>query len=218
MSPHSIAFLFDLDGTLLDTAPEFTHCMNLLLAEDAQALITVEGLRPLISMGASGMIQHVFGDDFTSQPHTQLIARFLDHYRKNIGSLTYFFDGIPDLLHSLQTAHIPWGIVTNKPTEFTAPLVERFAPLDRAGCVISGDTLSVNKPDPTPLVLAADQLAVAPSQCWYVGDAKTDVQAAHAAGMRVAVAHYGYLPLEENPIAWNADLYIEHPEQLLTLL
>lgn len=218
MSDSRQAILFDLDGTLLDTAPEFTACMNRLLAEESCPLITLEGLRPSVSAGSKSMIEYSFGSQLESSFYADLRQRFLNYYRENIGFETYFFNGITNLLQALQEANLPWGIVTNKPTEFTLPLIQKFPPLNQAHVIISGDTLKVSKPHPDPLLLAASQLGVDANQCWYVGDARTDVEASRAAGMRCAVANYGYIPPNENALHWQADHYLDQPEQMLKLL
>lgn len=212
------AVFFDLDGTLLDTAPEFTHCINQLLTEYSLPLITVTSLRASVSQGASGMLACAFGEKLKDFSVDELKKRFLGFYQECIGSKTHFFAGIPALLEDLQKAEIPWGIVTNKPSQFTLPLIQQFPLLTQAQCVISGDTLKVSKPHPDPLFLAANQLGIAPHRCWYVGDARTDVEASRAAGMKSIVANYGYVPAEEDLSTWQADHYINHPTQIFTYL
>lgn len=213
-----LAVFFDLDGTLLDTAPEFTDCMNRLLREFSLPLITPDALRESVSQGASGMLACAFGKKLKDFSADELKKRFLKSYREHIGSQTDFFIGIPTLLTELQKAEIPWGIVTNKYSEFTLPLIQQFPLLTQARCVISGDTLKLSKPHPDPLFLAASQVNIAPHHCWYVGDARTDVQASRAAGMKSIVAHYGYVPVNEDLSTWGADQYIHHPTQILDYL
>jgi N-acetyl-D-muramate 6-phosphate phosphatase len=196
------AVFFDLDGTLLDTAPEFTDCMNRLLTEFSLPLITIDSLRASVSQGTSGMLACAFGKKLKDFSVDELKKRFLDFYRERIGSQTDFFTGIPLLLEALQKAEIPWGIVTNKSSQFTLPLIQQFPLLTAARCIVSGDTLKVSKPHPDPLFFAANQVGIAPHFCWYVGDARTDVEASHAAGMKSIVANYGYVPVEEDPITW----------------
>lgn len=217
MSQIHQAILFDLDGTLLDTAPEFATCMNRLLTENAKEPITVEGLRPYVSHGVRGMLAFAFQKSPRDSGYDELYERFLHYYRESIGSQTYFFSGVPSLLEFVQKANLPWGIVTNKPTEFTLPLVQQFAPLNQALCVISGDSLSVSKPHPAPLLFAASHIGILPERCLYVGDARTDVVASRAAGMPCAIANYGYISTYEDATTWEADHYVDKPDQILKL-
>lgn len=212
------AIFFDLDGTLLDTAPEFTYCINRLLTELYLPPITIATLRASVSKGATGMLECAFGDNLKHFSADQLKKRFLGFYQEQIGSKTEFFTGIPALLEELEKTKTPWGIVTNKSSQFTLPLIGQFPLLSQAQCVVSGDTLKVNKPHPDPLFLAANQLGIAPGYCWYVGDARTDVEASRAAGMKSIVANYGYIPTEEDPNTWQADHYINHPRQVFDYL
>ncbi|MBI2791305.1 MAG: HAD-IA family hydrolase [Gammaproteobacteria bacterium] len=206
------AVLFDLDGTLLDTAPEFSYCLNTLLREEGREEIRIEGLRGVVSHGARRMLQ--FGFKLNEQdPYLQeLLPRFLSLYQQNIGSQTQLFNGIAQVLEELLTKNIAWGIVTNKPQIYTLPLVKMFEPLTRAACVVSGDR--IQKPSPAPLLQACHELDVTPKDCWYIGDAQTDVIASHRAGMRSLVANYGYIPLGENSSTWGADKYVEYPAQI----
>lgn len=212
------AVFFDLDGTLLDTAPEFLHCMNQLLNECGLPITHVESLRTSVSKGASGMLACAFGEKLKDFSIDMLKKRFLDLYRASIGSQTHLFEGIPSLLEALDKAKIPWGIVTNKSAQFTLPLIQQFPLLTTARCVVSGDTLQVSKPHPDPLVLAAKQVGIAPHACWYVGDARTDVEASRAAGMKSVIVHYGYVPPGEDLTTWEADHYISDPVQILDYL
>lgn len=215
---RSVGILFDLDGTLLDTAPEFATCMNRVLTEENKPLITTERLRPAVSYGAKGMVALALNAPMDDPNLEALSQRFLNYYAEDLGFETDFFAGIQDLLDAIEQANIPWGIVTNKSKLFTLPLLQRFPRLHRAAAVVSGDTLKVNKPSPEPLLLAANQLDVPATSCWYIGDAKTDVEASRAAGMRSAVANYGYIPPEQDQNTWNADHYINHPDELLKLV
>ena len=216
--PLASAVFFDLDGTLLDTAPEFASCMNALLTECDLPSITTHSLRSSVSQGALGMIKTAFQDKLKNFNIEELRHRFLQFYRERIGSQTHLFKGITPLLEEFHHRQIPWGIVTNKPSEFTQPLVQQFSSLENALCIVSGDTLKVSKPHPEPLFLAAKQLQKQPEQCWYVGDAKSDVEASRAAGMKCMIVNYGYLPLDDDPESWQADHYIDHPEQILDYL
>ncbi|MFI4936957.1 MAG: HAD family hydrolase [Candidatus Berkiellales bacterium] len=212
------AFIFDLDGTLLDTAPEFVFCLNSMLQEDGQNHITVEALRNVVSFGTKGMVEFAFNLLEADPRFTLLKQRFLDLYAKNLGNHTRYFPGIVTLLQLLSQRNIPWGIVTNKTSVYTNPLVQKFSALNQARCVISGDTLPTSKPDPAPILYACEQLAVQPAQCWYIGDAKTDIEASHRAGVRCVIASYGYIPASEDPATWGADHHVALPEQIADLL
>lgn len=212
------AMLFDLDGTLLDTAPEFAACLNILLQQRGQAPILVEELRPFVSFGAKGMIEFCFKIEESDPNFAALKADFLNNYLNLLGSKTCYFPGIPMLLGKLQEKSIPWAIVTNKPALYTFPLLQKFPLLDKAHCVVAGDSLPTKKPDPAPLLHACEQLQVAPAHCWYIGDAHSDVQASQQAGMRCAVAGYGYLPTTEDPATWGAEHYVRSADALLKLV
>jgi 2-phosphoglycolate phosphatase len=209
--------LFDLDGTLLDTAPEFTHCLNKLLSESGKSPLPVSQVREKVSFGAKSMVGLGFGVAPTDPDCHALAARLIAIYEAHIGQRTVFFPGIFNLLTLLQKKKIPWGIVTNKLKTHTFPLIQQFPPLSAAGCIVAGDTLSTAKPDPAPLLHACEQLNLSPTACWYVGDAKTDVEASRQAGMRCAVAHYGYIPQNENALDWQADHYLKEAEEMVAL-
>lgn len=218
MSSTTCAILFDLDGTLLDTAPEFTHCLNILLQQEAKPQVVVEQLREVVSFGVKGMIEFGFKIREQDPQFESLKNRMLEAYRNNLGSLTQFFPGVLELLSLLEEKKIPWGIVTNKPTIYTLGLIEKFKALSHAHCVIAGDTLATQKPDPAPLLFACQTLKVTPQSCWYIGDAKTDLIASHLAGMRCAIANYGYIPVNEDPKTWQAACYLNHANQIQGLL
>lgn len=216
MTPAGI--LFDLDGTLLDTAPEFTYCLNLLLEQEGKPLIQVQQLRSVVSLGAKGMIEFAFAICEKDPQFTHLKQRLLDLYCQNIGSLTNFFPGITSILQLIMEQKIRWGIVTNKPEVYTLLLLEKFKPLIEAHCVVAGDTLPTQKPDPAPLLHACQKLGVSPNQCWYIGDAQTDLLAGRRAGMRCAIANYGYIPKDQDPFTWQADCHLITAEDIAPLL
>lgn len=211
------AILFDLDGTLLDTAPEFTYCINRLLEQEGKPPISLAKLRTAVSFGAQGMITRAFNITPQDPKFAALKQQFLTFYAEKLGLQTSFFPGIDSILNSLSTQKIQWGIVTNKPTIYTMGLIEKFKVLATASCVVSGDTLTTQKPDPAQLFHACKLLQVPPEQCWYVGDAKTDLQASKAAGMRCAIANYGYIPPDEDVIAWEADCYLANASEISKL-
>lgn len=212
------AVLFDLDGTLLDTAPEFTHCLNELLVQEGKETVSTEALRSSVSFGAKGMLSFGFKLPLQDPYIESLLPQFLSLYENQIGHRTEFFPGMEKMLKTISEFGIAWGIVTNKAATFTSLLVKYFAPLQAAQCVVAGDTLPVQKPDPAPLLHAAEILKVSPSTCWYVGDAKTDLEASRKANMRCAIANYGYIPPDEDSLDWQADTYLATPQDIEKLL
>lgn len=212
-----LCILFDLDGTLLDTAPEFTHCLNTLLTSHQRPEITIDHLRPYVAKGARGMCQFGFPDLFSDQFEV-IVQSFLARYLECLGQNTKLFDGMVDTIDTLVAHHIPWGIVTNKHERFAIPLIKKFEVLSSASVIVCGDTTNESKPSPKPLLHAATMLNIAPQQCWYVGDAKSDVDASKAAGMFSAIANYGYLPPDEDAQSWRADKYINVPQELLGII
>jgi phosphoglycolate phosphatase len=209
------AVLFDLDGTLADTAPDLAGALNALLAERRRAPVSVAAARPVTSSGARGMLRAGFGIGPDHAEYESLKARFLDLYAERICVETQLFDGAADLLAALDARALPWGVVTNKAERFTRPLLAALALLDRAACVVGGDTTPRAKPHPDPLLHAARHLGVACGSCLYVGDDLRDVQAARAAGMPVIAAAYGYLGVGGDPHAWGADDVIDQPLEVL---
>jgi phosphoglycolate phosphatase len=208
------AVLFDLDGTLLDTAPDMWGAMNLLLAECGRAPLPYAAVRPWVSHGSTGVLRQGFADADAPQ-FAELQRRFLDIYRADLSSGTHFFPGMERVLDALAERGLRTGIVTNKAAWLTEPLLEQLAIRSRFDCVVSGDTLAERKPHPLPLLHAAGLAGVAPAECIYVGDAQRDVQAAHAAGMAALVALYGYITAEETPRAWGGEGHLAEPLELL---
>lgn len=211
------AVLFDLDGTLLDTAPDMIRALNALRVERDRPALSYDSIRPLVSHGAARMVRHGFPD---SDPATfaELQKRFLALYRRDVSVETRPFDGMMSVLATLAARGLLLGIVTNKPAWLTEPLLEQLDLARMFACVVSGDTVSARKPDPLPLRHAAQLAGVDATRCLYVGDAERDVQAAHAAGMPALVATYGYLEPGENWRAWNADGFIDTPAALIDWL
>jgi len=211
------AILFDLDGTLLDTAPEFLHCLNLLLHERQQPLLTLSHFKETVSKGAMGMIQYAFGGSFPAQALQELKQQFLSLYQSQLGSKTQYFDGIESVLRFLIEQSIPWGIVTNKPKLYSEPLISQFPLLTQAHCLISGDSLEHCKPHPLPLLHGCKYLRVAPQSCWYVGDALSDVLASQNAKLLCALAGYGYLPSDHSAKTWPVNKTLNKPLDILSL-
>ena len=209
------AVLFDLDGTLVDTAPDLGFALNTLLQEEGYAPLPDEQIRPVASNGSAGLLGLGFGitaDDANFKPLQQ---RFIRLYQDNIARETAVFPGMLDVLHFIEDSNITWGIVTNKPAFLTDPLVKLLGLDERASCVVSGDTTSHAKPHPAPMLHACDLISIAPEHCLYIGDAARDIEAGKNANMTTIAARYGYITEGGDPETWQADAYISHPHDLL---
>jgi phosphoglycolate phosphatase len=208
------AVLLDLDGTLLDTAPDMVRIVNMLRAHESLAPLAYADLRQYVSHGSAALLRVAFpGIDGVRFAATQ--GRFLELYREHLVVETRLFPGFEQVLAALEAHGIPWGVITNKPGWLTEPLLRQLALYQRAGCVLSGDSLPVCKPDPLPLLTAARRLAVAPERCLYLGDALRDMQAARAANMVALAARYGYIGPQENTADWPVTAWIDSPLDLL---
>ncbi|MDN3517665.1 HAD-IA family hydrolase [Aquisalimonas lutea] len=216
--PHVDTVLFDLDGTLLDTAPDLIGAANDLLAEQGLPALAPGLYAPVVSHGSAAMIARSFdlaADDPRMQPLRQ---RFLALYRDRVSRLTRPFDGVPELLDRIDDAGLRWGVVTNKPAWLTEPLLTDLDLTRRAGCIVSGDTVPCRKPDPRPILHACGLMDVDPGRTVVVGDAHRDVHAGRLAGTMTIVALFGYLCAEDTPTFWGADGLIGHPGELLRWL
>lgn len=202
---HLRAVLFDLDGTLADTAPDLIAAVNRILAEEGRAPLPDAALRPLVSKGGRALLACAFAD-LGPEAREPLLPRFLDAYAQALAVHTRPFDGVEGLLAAIEARGWPWGIVTNKPEGLAVGVVEGLGWSTRSKALVGGDTLTVRKPAPEPLWLAAERLGVAPADCLYVGDDARDIEAAKAAGMPSAAALWGYREAHENPAEWAADV------------
>jgi len=211
------AVLFDLDGTLADTAPDLGAALNRLRADQGLEPVPLERLRPFASAGARGLVHAGLGVKPGDEDYEALRTAFLEAYRENTCVDTRLFPGVPELLAELEGRDIPWGIVTNKATRFTDRIVETLG-LSPA-CVVCGDTTEHLKPHPAPLLHAAEQLRLPTGACLYLGDDLRDVQAALAAGMRAIAVGWGYHhPENGGPRSWKAEAVIAQPRDLIALL
>jgi len=210
--------LFDLDGTLLDTAPDMTNALNLLLAEEDKMPLSYEDCRDFVSHGSMAMVKLGFGDQQDNEDLERRRLRFLHLYEKNLCVDTKLFNGMDKVLDYLEEESIHWGIVTNKPGFLTDPLLQQLNLYDRACTIISGDTIKQRKPDPEPLYLAASECGSLATSCIYVGDAERDIEAGNRANMQTLLASYGYIDASENPVEWGANGIIKHPEEVLEWL
>ena len=209
--------LLDLDGTLLDTAPDMADALNRLRADEGLENLPFERIRPHVSHGALRLIRIGFGDP-EPERFESLRGRYLDIYRQGLANRTRLFDGFDGVLATLERSGIPWGVVTNKPGWLTVPLLEQLGLASRSACIVAGDTLPERKPHPMPLLHAAGLLGLEPRACLYLGDAERDVQAARNAGMIPLVAGFGYLDEGEDPAAWRPDGILDRPAGLLDWL
>jgi len=209
--------LFDLDGTLADTAPDLADAVNRMLAEQGHEPLPLERLRPFASAGARGLLHAAFGAKPGDADYAALRETFLEYYAESVCRHTRLFPGIAELLRELQARDIPWGIVTNKATRFTERIVlELDLKPDAVAC---GDTTPHLKPHPASLLHAAGQLNIPPGNCLYLGDDLRDMKAAQAAGARPIAVEWGYHhPDHGGPNTWQAAAVISHPMQVMGLL
>jgi N-acetyl-D-muramate 6-phosphate phosphatase len=210
------AILFDLDGTLADTAPDLAAAVNWLRTERGLEPTPYAVLRPTASAGARGMIGAAFGLAPGDEGYEELRLAWFDRYQAAMAVHSALFGGVAELLDGIRAAGMDWGIVTNKPARFTDPLLPQIG-LTHAGCVVSGDTTAFSKPHPAPLLEGARRLGIAPEQCWYVGDDLRDVEAGRAAGMVTVACAWGYCGAVE-PTTWGADFLLDTPTDLLETL
>jgi N-acetyl-D-muramate 6-phosphate phosphatase len=209
----SRAVLFDLDGTLLDTAHDLAQALNELRRQEGRPELPFERIRNFVSHGSSALTRIAFPEASEAE-FLALRERLLAIYGAGLAVHTLPFEGMLELLARLEEQGLRWGIVTNKPGFLTEPLLEQLGLRQRAGVIVSGDTLPERKPHPRPLLHAAQQLGVTPASSVYVGDAERDVLAARAAGMRALVACFGYIGPEESPHAWPADAWVDSPQEI----
>lgn len=212
------AVLFDLDGTLVDSAPDLAATANAMRADRGLAPLPYASLRRMVGSGARGMIGTAFGVTPDDERFDALRAEFLDRYARGLLERTEVFPAMQPVLARLESAGLRWGIVTNKAERFTRPLVAGLPLLAAAATVVAGDTTPHSKPHPEPLLEAARRMGLPPGQCAYVGDDLRDVQAGRAAGMATVVAAWGYLGDGEPIEAWGADRIVQDPAELLNWL
>jgi phosphoglycolate phosphatase len=215
--PRPAAVLFDLDGTLIDSAPDLAGACNDMRIERGLAPLPYERLRAMVGSGARGMVGVGFGLKPDDDGYFLLRDEFLRRYEARMTQETRVFPAVPPLLAGLAEDGIAWGIVTNKATRFAAPLVEALGLAAASGALVCGDTTPHSKPHPEPLLEAARRLGMTPAGCVYVGDDRRDVDAGRAAGMRTIVAAWGYLGAGDPPETWGADAIIERPADLQAL-
>ena len=208
--------LFDLDGTLVDTAPDLVAVLNRMLREDGRAPMPYAIARNEVSNGAVGLLRLGFGAELSARELERLRARFLQIYLGDVCCNSRLFIDIHSLVKD--NSRSDWGVVTNKPHAMTVPLLEQLGIAELMSAVVSGDSLAQRKPHPAPLLLAAETLGLDARECVYVGDALRDIEAARAAGMHTLAALWGYIRPGEDPASWAADASVRHPGELPGIL
>ena len=207
--------LFDLDGTLADTAPDLAYALNSLLREQEREPLPYETIRPVVSYGATALVKLGFGLSPGEPVFAALRDRLLSLYQQHLARETRLFDGMPELLMEIEGLGMNWGVVTNKPAFLTQPLMMALGLAERAACIVSGDTTANKKPHPGPLLHACRLAGSEAVQCLYVGDAERDIRAGREAGMATLVAMFGYIGAADNPETWGADALINHPAAVI---
>lgn len=206
--------LFDLDGTLADTAPDLANALNAVRQTHGMKPLSMETIRPSVSLGGNAMIKLAFGLEEKDDGFENIRGEFLDYYRDNIAIDSRLFDGMEDLLQSLEQHGITWGIVTNKLTWLTLPLLKELQLDNRTTCVVCGDTTEYRKPHPQPVSHACHLLSAIPDETVYIGDAERDIESGRSAGTKTLVALYGYIEAGADPMAWQADGMVASPRDI----
>jgi N-acetyl-D-muramate 6-phosphate phosphatase len=207
--------LFDLDGTLVDTAPDLSDTLNRLLINHQLPIISLESIRPYVSHGTIGMLGFAFGLTKADPEFAGLRQEFLQIYKNHLCYQSKLFEGMDEVLDFIEKRKLTWGVVTNKPDFLTKPLMQELSLEHRCACIVSGDTLPTSKPDPAPMFYAAELAGSKATECVYVGDAERDIKAGKRAGMQTLIARYGYIEENDDPNLWQADGSIDHPAGLI---
>lgn len=212
------AVLFDMDGTLVDSAPDFIAICQAMRAVRGLAPLDPQRIRDQVSGGARAMVACTFGLEPEHPEFEGLRQEFLERYQEHCAVLTRPFDGIPELLADLERARLRWGVATNKPLRYAEPIMQRLQLAERAAVLVCPEHVARSKPDPEMLLLACAKLALDPREVLYVGDDERDIAAGRAAGTRTVAVRYGYIHPDDNPGHWGADLVVDHPRELRDLL
>ena len=209
--------LFDLDGTLVDTAPDMVGALQALQSDRGADPVSYEFGRAHVSNGALGLLRIAF-PELDESGRKAMLCDYIDRYAARVSRETTLFAGLESLLDRLDRGSRPWGVVTNKPSHLTVPLLEALALAPRSACIVSGDTLAQKKPDPEPLLHACELAGVSPAATLYVGDAARDIEAGHRAGMKTIAAAYGYITPDDDPRRWGADAVATDTEELARIV
>ena len=212
------AVLFDLDGTLIDSAPDLGAAVDQMRVDRGMTSLPLVHYRPMAGAGARGMIRLAFGFTPEHPEYDAMKEEFFRNYEACMTQRTFAFEGVEQMIDKLVATQLPWGVVTNKSKRFAEPLTQAMPLFKTAAVVISGDTTPYAKPHPEPLLEAARRLGIAPTACVYVGDDERDIVAGHAAGMKTVAATYGYLGAQSDVQKWQAHASIQSPLELDDLL
>ena len=210
--------LFDLDGTLIDTAPDMAAALDILCLEEKHDPLAYETVRPHVSNGSIALVKLAFGEDIDAEKLDRLKNRYLDIYKDNVATRSALFNEMNNVLIHLETNAIKWGVVTNKPEWLTLPLMQALNLEKRASCIVSGDSTKNKKPHPEPMYYACELAGSKPEACIYVGDALRDIEAGNNAGMKTIIALYGYINASDDTASWKADSSIQSPSEILNHL
>lgn len=206
--------LFDLDGTLADTAPDLAYALNQVLVEQGREPLPFDTIRPVVSHGGVVLTRLGFNIEPEHPDFPPLYQRLLEIYRDNIARETRLFPGMAELLQSIEQNDMNWGVVTNKPGSLTEPLMAGLGLTERSACIVSGDTCENRKPHPEPILHGCQLAGSEPQHCVYIGDAQRDIEAGQRAGMRTIVALFGYIADNDNPQDWGADVSHHSPQAI----
>lgn len=212
------AILFDLDGTLIDSAPDLGAAVDKMRVDRGMSSLPLAHYRPMAGAGARGMIALAFGHTPEHPDYEAMKEEFFRNYEACMTERTFAFEGVAQMIESLIAAKLPWGVVTNKSKRFAEPLTQAMPLFKTSAVLVCGDTTPYAKPHPAPLLEAAKRMGVEPSSCLYVGDDERDILAGHAAGMKTVAATYGYLGLHSDVQKWQAHAHIQSPSELATLV
>ena len=212
------AVLFDMDGTLLDTAPDFIAICQAMLAERGLPPVTDKLIRDEISGGAKAMVAATFALSPDSEGFEALRLEFLERYQRDCAVHSKLFDGMEELLADIEKANLIWGVVTNKPVRFAQPIMDQLGLSQRSALLICPDHVTRSKPDPEPLILACKMLDLDPASVLFVGDDLRDIESGRDAGTKTAAVRYGYIHPNDNPDHWGADVVVDHPLELRKVL
>jgi len=215
---HLRAVLFDMDGTLLDTAPDFIAVAQAMRQARGLSRIPDQQVRDVVSGGARAMVLSAFDVDPLSEEFETLRLEFLDRYQDHCAVESQLYDGMAQLLSEIEAADLLWGVVTNKPLRFAEPIMQQLGLSARSAVLVCPDHVSKSKPDPEPMLLACSHLGLEPSTTLFVGDDLRDIESGRAAGSRTAAVRYGYIHPHDNPDEWGADIVIDHPLELRAIL
>lgn len=212
------SLLLDLDGTLVDTAPDMVGALDRVLEENGKPKSDYQHASKLVSSGAKALVSYGFGLDISEQEHDALVQRFLEVYKTHVYVDSVVYEGLLEVLELCESTGHRWGVITNKPLHLARDLMDGLGLLKRCSVLLGGDSLPVKKPDPVPLLHSAMLLDLAPSECLYVGDHVRDIQAGRAAGMDTAAALWGYIEESENVDDWNASYQVQRSTNLINLV